>query len=625
MAFWNKWPYSNFHEINLDWIIREMKKISGAMGDFARQWEKALKQETGERQEADRQLQENIDAEQDRAEAAEEALDQKIEAETARATGKENDLQEQITAEVNRATGAENTLDQKITAETSRATAREDELEGMIQTETERATAKETELGQQITTETQRATAAEEALGDRIDGIEGELDGITGEESPFIRKDGTTTTTGKIPLAMGGTSEVDPAAATDLVNLRSMQAADQALESSMTEYVDNQLEAVTGDIHSIPSGGTAGQVLGKVDGTDYNVHWVDQSGGGSDPDAIKKDGSTRTTAQIPFVFGTNSPKYRFMEYPGIITSPGYSGVSDRTIIGVSKVESGGGVPAHTSVSIGTREAVNETGYTEMDINAGDLIIRINGELGAEGQVLTANANGYCEWQDAPGGSDPDAIKKDGSTVTTGMIPFAKGFSIRNEQGALNTQFVPNGTSGLTINQATTAARTGLEFKENQYISLYSTDNDSQESGVKTDWGKLTVTVHGRTGNAGQVLTADGSGGCDWVDAPGGGSGITFQELNDPSGDVRALYLDFGNSGMLYFVAGKHLTQTSYSGTFPKGVGFIYPVVDMSLPLPSTTATRNAVFTLDNQGNWSLTLINSAQITYGTVFGAVYVI
>ena len=310
MAFWNKFPYSNFHEINLDWLLREMKKISGSVSDFARQWEKALKQETGERQEADRQLQENIDAEQDRAEAAEEALgeridqeikdrqeadqaeqtareeadkqlqsnieaetsraeaaeealDQKIEAETDRATEKENDLQEQITAEVSRATAAEGVLDSKITAETSRATGVENELRGLI------------------TTETERATAAEGALGDRIDGLEGELEGVTGADSPFIRKDGTTTTTGKIPLAQGGTSEVDPTAPTDLVNLRSMQAADEATKTELTQYVDNQLETATSDIHSIPAGGTAGQVLGKVDGTDYNVQWVDQSGGGT--------------------------------------------------------------------------------------------------------------------------------------------------------------------------------------------------------------------------------------------------------------------------------------------------------------------------------------------------------
>jgi hypothetical protein len=33
--------------------------------------------------------------------------------------------------------------------------------------------------------------------------------------------------------------------------------------------------------YSIPTGGTAGQVLSKIDGTDYNVEWVDMTGGGS--------------------------------------------------------------------------------------------------------------------------------------------------------------------------------------------------------------------------------------------------------------------------------------------------------------------------------------------------------
>lgn len=46
------------------------------------------------------------------------------------------------------------------------------------------------------------------------------------------------------------------------------------------EYVDSQIEAVSADIHSIPAGGTAGQVLSKVDGTDYNTQWIDPPGGG---------------------------------------------------------------------------------------------------------------------------------------------------------------------------------------------------------------------------------------------------------------------------------------------------------------------------------------------------------
>jgi len=31
----------------------------------------------------------------------------------------------------------------------------------------------------------------------------------------------------------------------------------------------------------VPAGGTAGQVLAKINSTDYNTQWVDQSGGGS--------------------------------------------------------------------------------------------------------------------------------------------------------------------------------------------------------------------------------------------------------------------------------------------------------------------------------------------------------
>ena len=38
----------------------------------------------------------------------------------------------------------------------------------------------------------------------------------------------------------------------------------------------------------VPTGGTAGQVLAKVDSTDYNTQWVNQSGGGSSYPTIKK-------------------------------------------------------------------------------------------------------------------------------------------------------------------------------------------------------------------------------------------------------------------------------------------------------------------------------------------------
>ena len=46
------------------------------------------------------------------------------------------------------------------------------------------------------------------------------------------------------------------------------------------------------DGQGVPTGGTAGQVLSKIDGTDYNTHWVAQSGGASYQNPIDSPPST---------------------------------------------------------------------------------------------------------------------------------------------------------------------------------------------------------------------------------------------------------------------------------------------------------------------------------------------
>ena len=56
-------------------------------------------------------------------------------------------------------------------------------------------------------------------------------------------------------------------------------------------YLDNKPE-----IHSIPTGGTAGQVLAKRSGADYAVEWADQTGGGGD---ITVDDVLSNTSENP--------------------------------------------------------------------------------------------------------------------------------------------------------------------------------------------------------------------------------------------------------------------------------------------------------------------------------------
>ena len=578
MAFWNKFPYSNFHEINLDWLLREMKKISGSVSDFARQWEKALKQETGERQEADRQLQENIDAEQDRAEAAEEALDQKIEAETSRAEAAEKVLDDKITAETNRATEAEEALDQKIdaetaratekendlqeqiTAEVSRATAAEGQLDSKITAETNRATGVENELRGLITTETERATVAEDALGDRIDGLEGELEGVIGEDSPFIRKDGTTTTTGKIPLAQGGTSEVDPAAATDLVNLRSMQAADEATKTELTQYVDSQLEAATSDIHSIPAGGTAGQVLAKKSETDFDTEWVDQTGGGTPgpegPQGPKGD---------PGPEGPQGPK----------GDPGPEGPQG---------------PAGPGVAAGG--------------TAGQLLSKVDG------------TDYNTQWIDPPSGSDPDAIKKDGSTITTAEIPMLYGVSVGNAKQARLFN-APGGEYAILSGSSGGPVRVNIRNSQIDVSAYGDSGAGPQNAGLSVkDTGFVEIMSDGETGTSGQVLTAKGDGTCGWADAAGGGGNVTFSEHNDQLNNyLVCVQLKVPNASILMITARNEIPASinRVDGQFSPMDGGIYPSSSFRVPVVNTENVQS-VITFTFQADGTFTMIKAGAVT-----------
>ena len=428
MAFFEGWPYTNFHDCNLDWVMETTRKVHVEVHQLHQELHRAINCEEQQRIDADVKLGERIDKEiTDRTEA-DNALGARIDKEITDRTAADQQLQENInqeitdrqeavsteaaarqaadqqlqtaidkeisdrtqavTAEAEARAAADTALGQRIDAESADRTqavnaeattrqqadaalgaridkeitdrtAKDSELETAIANEaTTRANAI-TDLRDDLTHEISDRKAGDDALGARIDGITPQLlpaggtqgqvlgkatgdnyavawqdpatavnglpkggtvgqvlakrgpdnfdtewidapeSGGTGEDPNAIRKDGTTTTTAAIPFAQGIQTPSITGTGTEGVAIEANLDLNNHAISGVLPGTD-ELDAVTvsqlndkfADVHSIPVGGTAGQVLGKIDGTDYNVTWVDQTGGGSEGGNVPAGGTT---------------------------------------------------------------------------------------------------------------------------------------------------------------------------------------------------------------------------------------------------------------------------------------------------------------------------------------------
>lgn len=188
----------------------------------------------------------------------------------------------------------------------------------------------------------------------------------------------------------------------------------------------------------VPTGGTAGQVLAKVDSTDYNTQWVNQSGGGSSYPTIKK------------VY--NSSVYRdvlmFIDIMWSNTTPPAETMASWLTFTFEKT-----YPTDPNSADYTLEVTNERSNPKVGFDfyiafSGDQISMISGSGG--GIIVDADTPGYIHVIDMMASFNPNETKTYTIQIyPTGAVTF--NFDTTQSYNIMPILTVPsNGQQGNTL-------------------------------------------------------------------------------------------------------------------------------------------------------------------------------
>lgn len=177
-------------------------------------------------------------------------------------------------------------------------------------------------------------------------------------------------------------------------------------KSEITDFPALAAVATTGNynsltdkpaIHNVPSGGSSGQVLSKASGTDYDLAWVNQGGGGGGITDVEVDGTSVVTGGVAEIdltgksdVGHTHTKSAITDFPTLATvatsgsyndllnKPTIPTVNDATLtiqkngtnVQTFTANASSNVTANISVPTDTSDLTNGagyiTGYTETD-------------------------------------------------------------------------------------------------------------------------------------------------------------------------------------------------------------------------------------------------------------------
>lgn len=257
-----------------------------------------------------------------------------------------------------------------------------------------------------------------------------------------------------------------------------------ALPDSYTAPVAS-VDGKTGTVTILPTGGTTGQVLAKASGSNYDVEWVNQSGGGGAVDSV--NGQTGTV---------------------VLDASDVGALPDNTTIN----------DVYWCTYGTTTSAQIETALTAGKIpmvKYGDYVYTFRYKSS------TTNHRFVCNY----GGKEKSIACQSGTWIPNGDLTF------------LTTSYTPPVTS---VNGQTGAVSLSIPTKTSDLTndSGYITNAPVQSVDGKT--GAVAVLPTG--GASGQVLAKSSASdyAVEWVNQSGGGGGSDWQVLHDSTTTEEAL-------------------------------------------------------------------------------------
>lgn len=422
----------------------------------------------------------------------------------------------------------------------------------------------------------------------------------------------------------------------------------------------------------VPVGGTTGQVLEKIDGTDYNTQWATPSSGFANPMTTAGDIITATTggAAQRLAVGTNG--YVLTVVGGVpawaaASGGAYTGTTNRititgTVIDISTAYVGQasittlGTIA-TGVWNGTAVGAVYGGTGQSSYATGDILFASATNTlsklaaGTNGYVLTlaggvptwaagGGGGGLTNWTEAVNTSTPNATVPVVSFTATNAATNVDAAILAKGNGATLAQIPDNTTAGgvkrgqYAVDWQKTRTSAGNVASGNYSTigggndnianSLYSTVAGGNANSATTS----SATVGGGSSNTASGSTATVGGGASnvasgsYATIPGGQSNTASQTYAFATG--RSCVADADNA----FASGQYAQCRGIKGAFARSQNFLASAGDAgyrdfmlavsTTDATPTTITTNAAAAATN--NQVVLANNSAVQVHGRILG-----